>query len=177
MKRRGVVIQGSSRSAGNTSLAVSRLCQRIALDVVDLKTKQIGYFDYAHQNASDDFIPLMKDIVERYDLIVFATPIYWYSMSAEMKTFFDRISDCLKTEKETGRKLRGMDMAVLSCGSGDYIPESFFEPFKLSANYLGMQYLGDVHTWITDSAISDEVDRLIEKFSTSLTQKAVTSPN
>ena len=34
-----------------------------------------------------------------------------------MKKFFDRISDCIKIEKETGRKLRGMEMAVLSCGS------------------------------------------------------------
>ena len=93
----GVIIQGSSRSQGNTSKIVERLHSLTGFDIIDLKKKKIGYFDYTHSNADDDFIPLMKDTVARYDCIVFASPVYWYTMSAEMKTFFDRLTDLLRT--------------------------------------------------------------------------------
>jgi multimeric flavodoxin WrbA len=130
--------------------------------IIDLKTKNIGEFDYEFKNADDDFIPLLKDIVKKYDTIVFATPVYWYTMSGIMKTFFDRISDCLKTEKDTGRKLRGKNMAVLSSASEDELKDGFLMPFKESANYLGMNYLGNVHGWQEDGKMPEIVnDRLV----------------
>ena len=164
----GVIIQGSSRSQGNTSKMVQHLHLLTRFDVIDLKTKHIEYFDYAHRNADDDFIPLMKNLVVRYDIMVFASPVYWYTMSAEMKTFFDRLSDLLKTEKDTGRKLRGKSMAVLSCSGHDDVPSAFFEPFQLSANYLGMHYLGDIHTWVESSGIPSVVLDQLHLFANSL---------
>lgn len=161
---KGIIIQGSSRSDGNTSTVVKYLRQISSFDCVDLKTKNIGYFDYEHNNAEDDFIPLMKGIVEEYDLIIFASPVYWYSMSAEMKTFFDRISDLLKTEKDTGRKLRGKSMAALSCSGHDDVPDSFFAPFELSADYLGMYYKGHAHTWVDSDTLSTQMEERINEF-------------
>ena len=63
---------------------------------------------------------------------------------------FDRITACLKTEKETERKLRGKNMAAMSCGSDSIKHEGFFFPFEKSANYLGMHYSGHIHTWIEE---------------------------
>jgi multimeric flavodoxin WrbA len=113
-----VMIQGSSRSGGNTRQIIEIFRKNHEADVIDLSQLNIGFYDYEHRNNSDDFLPTMKKIVE-YDLIIFATPVYWYAMSGSMKTFFDRITECLKTEKETGRKLRGKSMAAISCGSYD----------------------------------------------------------
>ena len=62
-----------------------------------------------------------------------------------MKVFFDRLSDCLKTEKETGRKLRGMEMAVICCGSDQQLKEGFYMPFIETAKYLGMTYRTDLY--------------------------------
>ena len=56
----------------------------------------------------------MKTIISKYDTIIFATPVYWYSMSGILKVFIDRITDLLTIEKELGRKLRGKKMAVVS---------------------------------------------------------------
>ena len=94
-----------------------------------------------------------------YDTIIFATPIYWYTMSAQLKTFFDRISDLLHAKnKQIGRQLRGKQMAIISCGSDDEIFNGFEMPFCESANYLGMKYLRHIHTWIEDkNFISEEV--------------------
>ncbi len=126
--------------------------------------KRIGYFDYEFKNQKDDFLSIIKKIANEYELIVFATPVYWYSMSGLMKTFFDRLSDCLRIEKETGRKLRGKNMAAISCGSDEIETEGFFTPFQKSAEYLGMTYIGNIHTWIEDELVSNEVETRIKNF-------------
>ena len=162
MKR--IIIQGSSRSKGNTNKIVSLLMKELEFDVVDLSLKKIGYFDYEFENQADDFLSIIKKIANDYELIVFATPVYWYSMSGIMKTFFDRLSDCLRIEKETGRKLRGKNMAAISCGSDEIETEGFFIPFQKSAEYLGINYIGNIHTWVEDELISNEVETRIKKF-------------
>jgi multimeric flavodoxin WrbA len=89
----------------------------------------------------------MKEIIEKYDTLIFATPIYWYSMSGIMKVFFDRFSDLIRIEKDWGRKLRGKKMAVIS-NSHDFendLEYDFYIPFRKSAEYLGMKYIGNKH--------------------------------
>ncbi len=162
MKR--IIIQGSSRSGGNTNKIVKYLMNEVDCDFVDLAKKNIGHYDYDYNNMDDDFLPLIRNIVNEYDLIIFATPVYWFTMSGLTKMFFDRLSDCIRIEKETGRKLRGKKMAVISCGSQKNPTPGFFKPFQLSAEYLGMKYIGDTHTWIDDEMI-DEVKNIISDFS------------
>jgi len=41
-------------------------------------------------------------------------------------------------------------MAMISCSGDDDRHEGFEKPFELSAGYLGMAYLGDVHVWVED---------------------------
>lgn len=155
MAKKGIIILGSSRSNGNTHKIASFIQENTGYDLVDLKSLNIGHYDYDYNNRKDDFLPLMKNIVDNYDLIVFATPVYWYAMSGIMKIFFDRISDCLRIEKEIGRKLRGMEMAMISCSSNAQEYEGFNLPFIRSANYLGMNYLGDIHTFIEEDTIPE----------------------
>ena len=159
-----LIILGSSRSHGNTYSIVKKLQEELDCDLLDLNTKSIGYYDYDYNNSKDDYIPMVKNILENYDTLIFATPVYWYTMSAQMKAFFDRLSDFIRVEKETGRKLRGKSMAALCCSSGALEYPHFFEPFKLSADYLGMNYLGDLHTWVEEEGISSEVNGRINSF-------------
>lgn len=164
---RTIIIQASSRSIGNTNQIIEVFRENYEADVVDISQLNIGFYDYEHRNGKDDFLPTMKRIVE-YDLIIFATPVYWYSMSGSLKTFLDRITECLKTEKDTGRKLRGKNMAVISCGSEETEVEGFFVPFKLTAEYLGMNYLGEVHTWVEGLVPDEKVLRRINEFTEKL---------
>jgi putative NADPH-quinone reductase len=154
---RAIIILGSARSDGNTRRIVDQMIlTNQALDIIDLNQKEISYFDYSHSNQDDDFISVAEKMLE-YDLILFVTPVYWYSMSAVMKTFFDRITDLLTIRKDLGRKLRGKSMGSVSCGSPGPLDDAFFVPFKESANYLGMTYTGHIHTWIDREAIPSEV--------------------
>lgn len=141
-----VVIVGSSRKDGDTALMVNEIKLRSEWDIIFLNDFKIGYYDYEHLNQNDDFIPLMRSIMGTYKTLIFATPIYWYSMSGIMKVFFDRITDLLTIEKDMGRRLRGKNMAALSVSHGNNNGEMFWLPFSKSAEYLGMNYLGHAHT-------------------------------
>ncbi|MCB1582495.1 MAG: flavodoxin family protein [Xanthomonadales bacterium] len=141
---KGIIIMGSSRSDGDTAQAVNVLSSLSGYEVLDLKSLKFSDYDYHSNNLKDDFLPTIHSIVSQYDQIVLATPVYWYTMSALMKRFLDRISDCLRVEKDTGRKFRGKNLAMISV-SNDKRPPHYAEPFILSAAYLGMNYLGDQH--------------------------------
>ncbi len=159
-----LIVQGSSRSHGNTRLVVDQLRQALSADFVDLHDLQIGPFDYEFRHRDDDFIPLMRDFTARYDTLLVATPVYWYSMSGILKDFFDRISDLLKIEKETGRLLRGKNLAMLSCSGADDRISSFSDVFVASADYLGMNYLGDTHCWVEENGIPPAAQQRLSQF-------------
>ena len=118
MEDKKVIILGSSRKNGNTTRIADEISKETGIDIINLSDYNISYYDYESKNREDDFFPLIKGIIEKYDTLIFATPIYWYNMSGIMKVFFDRFSDLIRIEKETGRK---------------------------SADYLGMEYLGHAH--------------------------------
>jgi len=70
-------------------------------------------------------------------------------------------------------------MGMISCGSGPELKDEFSIPFVESANYLGMNYLRNVHTWLeNDTEITEEVktnilnftSKLIHYFSSSITK-------
>ncbi|MEM6397844.1 MAG: NAD(P)H-dependent oxidoreductase [Bacteroidota bacterium] len=158
-----VVIQASSRSNGDTSLVAKAAAQVLEATYLDLLDVDFSRFDYAHKNRTDGFLPLMRRLVE-YECLVFVSPVYWYTMSGLLKDFFDRITDCMTIEKETGRKLRGMYMMAISCSNSSGETESFFAPFKLSAEYLGMNYLGELHCQVVDGRIQEPTKAALERF-------------
>ena len=141
-----IVIVGSSRSNGDIAKLTKQLIERSKWDVLNLTDYEFSYFDYEHKNRNDDYLNIMRHIIEKYDTLIFATPVYWYSMSGIMKVFFDRFTDLLTIEKELGRKLRGKKMAVISSSNGENLGENFWLPFSESATYLGIEYIGNTHT-------------------------------
>lgn len=167
-----IIIQASSKSTGNTNKVINYLNSNESFDFVDLKTKNIGVFEYDFSNAGDDFIPFMEEIINKYDTLVFATPVYWYTMSATLKTFFDRLSDLLKYKKDLGRQLRGKNMAMISNSGANDLRDGFEMPFIESAKYLGMNYLGSTHAWFTEDGndIHPEAIPQIDSFRKTLTQ-------
>ncbi|WP_420581324.1 flavodoxin family protein [Reichenbachiella sp.] len=156
---------GSSHQNGNTTLVTHTFADISGSEVVDLGKKDISYYDYDHKNRADDFLPLIKDFIDHYDVLVIVTPIYWYTMSAEVKTFLDRISDLLTIEKDLGRKLRGKSMALISQTEGDFYYDWFAEPISLTAKYLGMDYKGHVHVSIENGKVESEFAHRLRELS------------
>lgn len=164
MKNKGIIILGSSRSKGDTFQIVDYVSSKTSYPIIDLKEKKIGEFDYNNQyDDGDEFMSLIRIIADEFDTIIIASPVYWYSMSGIMKTFFDRLSDIIRYEKDTGRKFRGKSIAAISCSGPDLV-DGFYMPYRESANYLGMNYKAEVHTWLTEGAINEEVKTNLDQF-------------
>ncbi|MEO0732153.1 MAG: NAD(P)H-dependent oxidoreductase, partial [Bacteroidota bacterium] len=147
--QRSLLLQASARPHGNTHQVAQALATEQQADLLDLLDYKIYPFDYSQvYPADDDFLALIETEILPRETIIFASPVYWYSMSGSLKIFFDRLSDLLKSRKDLGRQLRGKRMAVLSCANDAVVNDSFYAAFRLSAEYLGMEYGPVWHGWV-----------------------------
>ncbi len=160
-----IAILGSARSQGNTRQLLDYIAGEQQMDIVDLLEVNISHYDYEHRNSSDDFVPLFKKILD-YDNIVFATPVYWYGPSTEMKVFIDRLTDPLDLEalKDFGRKLRGKKTYLVCTSSSECASQMFLDPLVATFTYLGMKYRGHVHGNCRDGFVISKYVSDVEVF-------------
>ena len=156
------VIVGSSRRNGATmALARAMFAGAADAEIVFLGDHLIHPYSYDHVHAGDDFLPLARRMAAA-DTIVFATPVYWYTMSAQMKTFFDRLTDLTEIEKPLGRALAGKRAFLISTTGPSGLPESFALPFRETAGYFDMEWGGHYHGNAEDrTGLSEFAKRLL----------------
>jgi multimeric flavodoxin WrbA len=76
--------------------------------------------------------------MERADLIVFGTPIYWYGPTGPMKLLIDRMRPFAANKKLRGKKW----IVVAPSQEGPGAAKPLVEMLSLSFDYLGMKYVG-----------------------------------
>lgn len=135
-----IIILGSSNSFGHTQKAILEIINNHPIPIIDLGKLNIAPYDYEYRNNNDDYISLMERIVN-HDMIVLATPVYWYSMSATMKIFIDRLADLVDTRKDLGQKLKGKKLFIIS-SFGTSLPKGFEDTFEQTCQYMKMIYCG-----------------------------------
>ncbi len=158
-----IIISGSSRSDGDTDKLVKQIQALKGWPEISLLNYEIGHFDYDYKNREDDFLPLVKSLIDKFDTFVFITPVYWYSMSGRTKVFFDRLTDLLTIEKDLGRKLKGKNMMGISVSIGNNLGTDFWKPFENTSNYLKMDFLGGLHL-ISNSNFQKELQEFLKTF-------------
>ncbi|MEL6986276.1 MAG: NAD(P)H-dependent oxidoreductase [Bacteroidota bacterium] len=160
---KSIIILGSSRSNGNTKKVVDFvLNQNPDFGFIDLNELKLHYFNYDHSNLDDDFIPSIEKILQ-YDRIILASPVYWYAVSAIMKTFIDRITDLLKARHDLGIQLKGKTLGSISCSGHDDLDDSYWKPLALTADYLHMKYHAHIHVAYEDG-LSDAMKARLSFF-------------
>lgn len=105
MKKNIVVLASSPRKHGNSNA----LCDQFMLGAIEsghravkvsLAEKKIGYCKGCNgcqdsgRCVQKDDMPQLLDQMIAADVIVLATPVYFYSMSAQLKTAIDRTYPC-----------------------------------------------------------------------------------
>ena len=136
-----LVILGTARSEGETRRAIDISFPKGTVDLIDLNHWRVAPYDYGYHHSDDDFLSVI-DATLSARAIIFATPVYWYSMSGQLKIFFDRLTDLLDVAKEKGWALAGKSVGVLASGFEDDLPEGFEVPFRRTSDYFGMHYCG-----------------------------------
>ncbi|MBN4072635.1 NAD(P)H-dependent oxidoreductase [Crocinitomix catalasitica] len=164
---RPLIIFGSARKDSNTRKLLDLHFTELDYEPIDLLDYKIYPYDYSTNYPADDSFFIIIDRLLRHDTIVFATPVYWYSMSGQMKTFFDRFSDLVTVRKELGRQLKGKRIFLVATGEGKELPDGFEVPFQLTSEYLDMEFVS-VYYRNRDSLTTTLIDtnEIIEKIKT-----------
>jgi len=99
-----VVIYGSTRQNGNTERLTKRVIEGLEVEEIFLRDHEIQPIDDRRHaeggfsDVDDDYNDLVTRMM-KHDTFIFATPIYWYSMTGTMKNFIDRWSHTMRDEK------------------------------------------------------------------------------
>jgi multimeric flavodoxin WrbA len=142
MESKSLVILGSNRKNSLTELITRKALGQTEFDMIDLLDHKIAHYNYdGHYPTDDEFEAIIGKALP-YQNIIFATPVYWYSMSGVMKVFFDRLTDLITIKKEMGKHLRGKTASIIAVGAELTIPDGFEVPFKHTSAYLGILYKG-----------------------------------
>ncbi|MCP5322746.1 MAG: NAD(P)H-dependent oxidoreductase [Candidatus Paracaedibacteraceae bacterium] len=160
-----LIIYGSSGgTSGKTWEIVKHLQTKLNTEVINLSNYQYSYFDYTHANKDDDFKILALKMLEA-ECIIFITPVYWYSMSGQLKVFFDRLNDLTSFKKPCGRQLKDKSMAFIATGSQKELPIGFEIPFKGTAEYFDMFFQGYIYICTDPESFSqNEVNHRLTDF-------------
>lgn len=172
MKNKTIMLIGSSRRDGNTWSLIEHINSLYEFDTIDLTALNITYYDYQHANIGDDFIRTIEKVL-RYDTIGFVSPVYWYTVSAQMKTFIDRISDLLSERKDLGRALAGKNTFLIATGATDEaLPQGMEDVIKLTSKYIDMNFQGSFYAKVLrDGQFSDGTLKAALNFINDLSSK------
>ncbi|ACA40847.1 flavodoxin family protein [Lysinibacillus sphaericus] len=95
------VIYGGNRPNGNVETLTKLVTQDLKVEEIYLKDYSIQpIIDKRHteegfSEVNDDYNSIIERILP-HDILLFSTPIYWYSMAGPMKNFIDRWSQTLR---------------------------------------------------------------------------------
>lgn len=145
------VIYGGTRPNGNTETLTEHVLQGIAAEkiylndytiepIIDMRHSEDGF-----QDRGDDYNSVIDHILP-HDTLIFATPIYWYSMSGIMKNFIDRWSQTLRDPKYPDFKTKMMSkkaFVIAVGGDAPYIKGlPMIQQFKHIFDFMGINFAG-----------------------------------
>ena len=159
MSRKILVLTGSPRKNGNTNTVVKWVVEGAkgagadveVVDVTRLKSKNNGCIACMGCQKSDKYECVVDDEVKPviagipdHDLIVFATPTYFFGPTAQIKLFMDRMYSLIKIDPAKGRyahNLGHLKWALICTGGGDINPGLALveQTFKTVTGFIGSE--------------------------------------
>jgi multimeric flavodoxin WrbA len=149
-----LIILSSSRKNSNTEKLVKNLLKDHQYELVDLLDYSVAPYNYDGLYPLEDRFPELTKKMIAADAIIFASPVYWYSMSGILKNFFDRFTDIVTIYKEQGRQMQGKKVFLIAVGTDKKLPEGFEVPFRRTAEYLQMRFIASYYCNTADMAQS-----------------------
>ncbi|QFT87608.1 Putative NAD(P)H-dependent FMN-containing oxidoreductase YwqN [Bacillus sp. THAF10] len=145
------VIYGGTREKSNTEILTKHAIEGVEVEEIYLRNYSIlPIIDMRHdeqgfQDRGDDYNAVIERVLQ-HDTIIFATPIYWYSMSGAMKNFVDRWSHSMRDAAFPDFKatMANKEAYVIAVG-GDkpYIKGlPMIEQFKYIFEFMSMEFKG-----------------------------------
>jgi multimeric flavodoxin WrbA len=153
-----MVVSGSPKKDGNTALLVEWFAEgaRSAganvgiVRAADLKNRAVGCTSCRACQKSAEYRCVIRDEVSdcvaclpSADVIVMVSPLYFYSVSSQLKMVIDRMFSLYKWDNAANTMqtpLKGKTLVFLGSGYEDAGFDAFEKPLELTAAYTGMAY-------------------------------------
>lgn len=140
-------MNSSPNREGNTYRIGQELLKDKDHDVLQMVDYRISQYGQVFED--DEMIEILKEI-DKYDILVIGSPVYWYTVGGMLKTFIDRLYMLPEAEALRGKKL--YLFAQGSSPSQDTVKSIEFLSNRLSY-LMGMELKGVV----TDSSDGREI--------------------
>lgn len=145
------VIYGGTRPNGNTELLTEKVIDGLKVEKIHLKNfdirpiEDLRHDENGFHDVGDNYNTVI-DLILPHDIVIFATPIYWYSMSGIMKNFIDRWSQTLRDSKYPNFKTTmGSKKAYVIAVGGDnpYVKGlPMIQQFQHIFDFMGTSFEG-----------------------------------
>ena len=140
-------VNSSPNREGNTYRIGEELLKDKEHDVLQMADYRISQYGQVFED--DEMKEVWKEI-DKYDILVIGSPLYWYTVGGMLKTFIDRLYMLPEAEALRGKKL--YLFAQGSAPSSDTVKSIEFLSNRLSY-LMGMELKGVV----TDSSDGREI--------------------
>jgi multimeric flavodoxin WrbA len=158
MSRNILILSGSPKKDGNTAALIewftegarSKNAQVDLIHTAFLKYKFPGCTSCrlcqkqeAYECVIEDDANLALRKMALADVIVMATPLYFFAASAQLKVVMDRMFSLYKWDNAAGTMktvLKGKTLALIASAYEDVGMEALEKPFALTADYTGMKF-------------------------------------
>lgn len=153
-----MVISGSPRKDGNTRALIDEFLKGVKENDAEVEVIHAAFLHYKSNGCmscrscqksdkfecciNDDAAPVLKRMTE-VDTIVFATPLYFFSASAQIKMIFDRMFSLYKWDNAAGTMvtpLKGKGLVLIASAYEDIGLDALEAPFRLTAAYSNMYF-------------------------------------
>lgn len=152
-----LLINGSPRSNGNTVTALKALTEGMKErdpggEIRQIDAARINMTGCTHCNTckenggvcaiKDDGEEIMTKLCEA-DRIVFATPVYWWGVTAQLKTVVDRMFAKIEPLMKEGKK---KEIGLIAIGQADVTGEQYeliSRQFRCICGFLGWELVID----------------------------------
>ncbi len=158
MSKKILLLCTSPKKDGNTALLAEWFSQGARAKGADVEIVRTSLLKYKTNGCiscrmcqksdkyqcciDDDARPVLAKMAE-VGVIVFATPLYFFGPSAQLKLIFDRMFSLYKWDNDAGTMetpLKGKTLVLLASAYEDIGLDALEKPFAITAQYSGMKF-------------------------------------
>jgi multimeric flavodoxin WrbA len=174
-KKKVIIISGSPKKNGNTAMLIKWFRQGAALKEAKTEVILAAYLKLKFPGCSacricqknseygcviEDGARIVLDKIMQADVIVMATPLYFFSISAQLKIILDRMFSLYKWDNHAGTMntaLKGKTLVLLASAFEKEGLDALKKPFVLTAQYSKMKFLSLL---VADAGVSGEITKI-----------------
>ncbi|MDD5686936.1 MAG: flavodoxin family protein [Elusimicrobia bacterium] len=183
MGKKIMILSGSPKKNGNTAILVNWFSEGARSKGADieivhtafLKYKSLGCTSCRKCQKLDKYECVINDDAKsvlarmnEVDVIVMATPLYFFGASAQIKLIFDRMFSLYKWDNEAGTmetRLKNKTLVLIASAYEDIGLDAVEKPFILTADYTGMKFKSLL---VPNAGVSGDVQKI-----TGIREKAI----